>query len=146
MDIAYKTILIATDGSKEATDAFKKAVTLAALHGEETTLVIAHVIDTPSLQSMGTFDEKFLEKLTNEALDNLDKLKKRALAAGVKNVKTHVEYGSPRQLIAYKIPDAFNADLLIVGATGLTKFEKLLIGSVTAFVVRNAKIDVLITK
>ncbi|WP_180365976.1 universal stress protein, partial [Oenococcus oeni] len=69
MDIAYKTILIATDGSKEAGDAFKKAVTMAAVHGKETKLVIAHVIDTPSLQSMGTFDEKFLEKLTNESLD-----------------------------------------------------------------------------
>ncbi|ABJ57496.1 universal stress protein [Oenococcus oeni] len=146
MDIAYKTILIATDGSKEAGDAFKKAVTMAAVHGKETKLVIAHVIDTPSLQSMGTFDEKFLEKLTNESLDSLEKLKKQAIESGVKNVKTHVEYGSPRQLIAYKLPEKFKADLLIVGATGLNNIEKLLIGSVTSFVVRNAKIDVLITK
>ncbi|WP_143806387.1 universal stress protein, partial [Oenococcus oeni] len=52
----------------------------------------------------------------------------------------------PRQLIAYKLPEKFKADLLIVGATGLNNIEKLLIGSVTSFVVRNAKIDVLITK
>ncbi|WP_143806427.1 universal stress protein, partial [Oenococcus oeni] len=85
-------------------------------------------------------------KLTNESLDSLEKLKKQAIESGVKNVKTHVEYGSPRQLIAYKLPEKFKADLLIVGATGLNNIEKLLIGSVTSFVVRNAKIDVLITK
>ncbi|EHN58338.1 MULTISPECIES: universal stress protein [Oenococcus] len=146
MENAYNTILIATDGSKEATDAFKKAVTMTLLHGEDTKLVITHVIDTPSLQSMGTFDDTFLEKLTKEATEDLEKLKKEAVAAGVKDVQIHVEYGSPRQLIAYQIPKKYNADLLILGATGLNQFEKLLIGSVTSFVVRNAKIDVLITK
>lgn len=146
MENAYKTILVATDGSRQAENAFKKALILASLHGVDTKLIIAHVIDTPSLESMGAFDDTFLQKLTNESKNSLEELKQRAEKAGVKNVVTHLEYGSPKQAISFKIPKEYDADLVIIGSTGLNRFEKLMIGSVTSFVVRNAKTDVLVTR
>ncbi len=142
----YKNVLVATDGSKEANNAFKKAANLAANGGDDAKLVITHIVDTPSLESMGGYDKKFIEKITKDSKESLNELKKKAENIGVKNIETDLEYGSPKQLIAYKVPKDKNIDLLVIGATGLNGFEKLLIGSVTSFAVRNAVTDVLVTK
>ncbi|MFV8213473.1 universal stress protein, partial [Streptococcus pluranimalium] len=57
-----------------------------------------------------------------------------------------VEFGNPKSLLAIDIPDREGADLIMLGATGLNAFERLLVGSSSEYILRNAKIDILVVR
>ena len=57
-----------------------------------------------------------------------------------------MRFGNPKKIIAQEFPNDHNDDLIVIGATGLTAVERLVVGSVTNYVVRVAKPDVLIVK
>ena len=71
---------------------------------------------------------------------------KRAHDAGVTKVHTIIEMGIPKKLLARTIPDAEGVDLILVGATGLNAFERLLVGSSSEYILRNAKVDLLVVR
>lgn len=142
----YHNILVPVDGSKEAEAAFHKAVKVALLNGEETHLQILHVIDTRSFQNVTDFQTTMVDQVSQTAKDTLEAYVKEAQAAGVKHVAYKIEYGSPKALIATEAPKEFDADLIMIGATGLNAIERLLIGSVTEYVTRAAKVDTLIVR
>ncbi len=54
--------------------------------------------------------------------------------------------GSPKQIIAKEIPEDNHVDLIMLGATGLNAVERLFIGSVSEYVIRNATCDVLVVR
>ncbi len=57
-----------------------------------------------------------------------------------------IEYGAPKTIIARDMPKQHQIDLIMIGATGLNGVERLLIGSVTEYVTRNAPCDVLVVR
>ena len=69
-----------------------------------------------------------------------------AKKVGLNNVTTVIEYGSPKQIIAKEIPEDNHVDLIMLGATGLNAVERLFIGSVSEYVIRNATCDVLVVR
>jgi nucleotide-binding universal stress UspA family protein len=69
-----------------------------------------------------------------------------AKKAGVKNISKVIEYGAPKVMIANQIPENNDIDLIMLGATGLNAVERLFIGSVSEYVIRNAACDVLIVR
>lgn len=95
---------------------------------------------------MASFDDTMVEAVSDETRKSLEKYKAQAIEAGVKNVDYLIEYGSPKSLIAKDVPNEVNADLIVIGATGLNAVERLVIGSVTEFVTRSAKVDVLVVR
>ncbi|GAA0054466.1 UNVERIFIED_CONTAM: universal stress protein [Streptococcus canis] len=144
MSQKYERILVAIDGSYESELAFNKGVNVALRNGAS--LFLAHVIDTRALQSVATFDTYIYEKLEQEAKHVLDDFEKQARAAGIKTVKQIIEFGNPKTLLAHDIPDREKVDLIMVGATGLNTFERLLIGSSSEYIMRNAKVDLLVVR
>ena len=72
--------------------------------------------------------------------------KKRARDAGVADVHIVIEMGNPKTLLARTIPDAEEVDLILVGATGLNAFERLLVGSSSEYILRHAKVDLLVVR
>ncbi|MCU6392210.1 universal stress protein, partial [Enterobacter quasiroggenkampii] len=70
----------------------------------------------------------------------------QAKKAGLEKVSFSIEYGAPKTIIARDIPKAKKIDLIMIGATGLNAVERLLIGSVTEYVTRNALCDVLVVR
>ncbi len=48
--------------------------------------------------------------------------------------------------MAIDIPKETGADLMLLGATGLNAFERLLIGSSSEYIMRHATIDLLIVR
>ncbi|HGI0573546.1 TPA: universal stress protein [Streptococcus pyogenes] len=144
MSLKYKRILVAIDGSYESELAFNKGVNVALRN--DATLLLVHVIDTRALQSVATFDTYIYEKLEQEAKDVLDDFEKQAQIAGITNIKQIIEFGNSKNLLAHDIPDRENADLIMVGATGLNTFERLLIGSSSEYIMRHAKIDLLVVR
>lgn len=140
----YERILIAIDGSYESESAFEKGVNIALRNNAE--LLLTHVIDTRALQSVATFDTYIYEKLEQEAKDVLNNYEQQAREKGLTKVKQVIEFGNPKTLLARDIPDKEKVDLIMVGATGLNTFERLLIGSSSEYIMRHAKVDLLVVR
>lgn len=140
----YEKILIAIDGSYESELAFEKGVNIALRNNAE--LLLTHVIDTRALQSVATFDTYVYERLEQEAKEVLDDYETQARDKGLTKIKQVIEFGNPKTLLARDIPDKEKADLIMVGATGLNTFERLLIGSSSEYIMRHAKVDLLVVR
>lgn len=144
MEQQYTKIMTAVDGSSEAELAFKKAVNVAKRNNAE--LLLAHVIDTRAFQTVSSFDNVLAEQATEMAKQTLNDYEKYAKNAGCEKVSKVIEYGAPKLMIATQIPEENDIDLIMLGATGLNAVERLFIGSVSEYVIRNASCDVLIVR
>ena len=140
----YKNILIAVDGSHEAEWAFEKAVNLAKQSNAR--LIVTNVIDTRSYASVEAYDRTISTRAKNFADKLLEGYKNKAISDGVEDVVKLIEYGSPKSLIPKKIVKDTNADLIVVGSTGLNAVERFIIGSVSEAIVRHASCDVLVVR
>lgn len=140
----YRKIMVAVDGSAEAELAFRKALNVAKRNEAE--LVLAHVIDTRAFQTVSSFDGMLAEQATEMAKQTLKDYQTEAESRGVQKIETVIEYGSPKPIIAKQIPDEHKVDLIMLGATGLNAVERLFIGSVSEYVIRNATCDVLVVR
>lgn len=140
----YKKILVGLDGSVEATKAFDKAVATALRNDAE--LVIANIIDLRAFQSISAYDSVVADD-THKGAENLIRdFADDAQKAGVKSVKTRVEFGSPKVMLGQTLPKEENIDLIVLGATGLSYIERIFIGSVADYIIKNAPCDVLVVR
>lgn len=144
MDFEYKRIVNAVDGSKASKKAFKKAVEIAKRNNA--TLILTHVVDTRTFATAEAYDKSLSERAENFAKELLNEYVEDAKEAGVTSIEHTIKYGSPKVAIAKEIAPDYDADLIIVGATGLNAVERFLIGSVSESVARYAKSDVLIVR
>lgn len=140
----YNNILVAVDGSFEAETAFHKAIEVAKRNKAQ--LHIIHVIDTRAFQDVSSFDSSMVEQVTETSKKALTEYENTAKENGIEQVITSIEYGAPKTTIAREYPTQHQIDLIMIGATGLNAVERLLIGSVTEFVTRNAPCDVLVVR
>lgn len=145
-DLAYKNILVPVDGSKEAEAALHEAFSVAKRNGADTTLHILHVIDTRAFQNVTDFKTSMVEQVADTAKKTLETYLQEGKDAGVQNIDYTIEYGSPKDVISRQAPEKLGIDLIMIGATGLNAVERLLIGSVTEYVTRTAKVDTLIVR
>lgn len=144
MNVNYQNIIVAVDGSDEADNAIKKAISIAKENNAR--LVIAHVIDTRSFATVAAYDQSIAAKSDEFANELLDKYIVQATAAGIENVVKAIEFGSPRAVVPREIATKYKADLIVCGATGLNAVERFIIGSVSEGITRNAPCDVLIVR
>ena len=144
MNQSYKTILVAVDGSVGAELALHKAIHVAKRN--QARLIIAHVIDTCAFHNVAAFDASVYESLEREATELLKGYKEEAENNGLSDVQVMIEFGNPKTLLAHDIPKQTGADLMLLGATGLNAFERLLIGSSSEYILRHATIDLLIVR
>ena len=141
---SYKNILVAIDGSYESELAIEKGVSVALRN--DANLLLTHVVDTRALQSVATFDAYIYEKLEQEAHSVLDDYENQARERGLEKVRQIIEFGNPKPLLATEIPEREHVDLIMLGATGLNAFERLLIGSSSEYILRHAKVDLLVVR
>ncbi|MGO2266084.1 universal stress protein [Vagococcus salmoninarum] len=140
----YQNILVAVDGSDESEKAFKKAVNVAKRN--DANLVLAHIIDTRAFQSISSFDDELANQATTMAKQTLAELTTFAKNLGVEKITQVVKYGAPKTILAKDLPSEYQIDLIMVGATGLNAVERLLIGSVSEYIIRHAHCDVLVVR
>jgi nucleotide-binding universal stress UspA family protein len=91
---------------------------------------------------------KMLKELEAERRAELDKVLERAathLEDRITRVTKTTPAGNPADEIL-AIADAFDADLIVVGARGMRGVARLLLGSVSERVLRHARCPVLIVK
>lgn len=140
----YQRILVPIDGSRATPVVMEKAIAATKKHQAHLDILnVAQVNQltdgyaiASSLSTSQTFD---LVKTTQERLGDL---KKHAEESGVKSVAIHIRFGNPKQVIARDFIADHHNDLIVIGTTGLSMVERLIVGSVTSYVVRNAACDV----
>lgn len=140
----YEKILVPIDGSKEAKLAFDKAIEVAKRNHAK--LLLAHVIDTRSLQTPTGFEGNFSDEIRKQAENLFAEYVEVAKAHNFTDVETVLEYGSPKVVISKQLTKDYGIDLIMMGATGLNAVERLFIGSVSEYVIRNASCDVLVVR
>lgn len=136
----YLKIAVAIDFSEQSLKALERASQVAMQH--KATLQLVNVIDTKSFGAVSAYDLKYAEELKKENKGKMESLEKQAVQTGVQSVESVVETGSPKGILT----QLTNVDLIVCGATGLNRMEKMMLGSVAEKVVRYAQCDVLIVR
>lgn len=143
MSQEYENILVPVDGSKEAELAFHKAIATAKRNNAH--VDVLNVIDTRAMayNFAGMSNGSIAYQLVEKAKDYLDGLLENV---DFDNIDIHVRLGNPKTVISFDFPHDHHNDLIMIGARGLSRMQRAMIGSVTSFVNRNAHIDVLVVR
>ena len=138
--VGWKTIVLATDGSKYSAAAAERAIAFAKSYGGE--LKVLSVVDVPS--EFYAEAPKAVEDLVQKAKGFVADVKKRAEAAGVP-AETFVAEAEAYQAVN-KLAQEQKANMIVLGSHGRTGLRRLLMGSVTEAVISHASCPVLIVK
>ena len=145
--VEFKSIVVATDGSKYSLAAASEAIGLAKQNKSELTAisVVPSELMTPTdIDLTMTSKELISDKEMHEAETNVKAVKEAALKEGVA-VKAFVMSGRSADAIIEIARDR-NADLIVLGSHGRTGLEKLLMGSVAERVIVLSSCAVLVVK
>jgi len=134
------TVLLATDLTAASTEATERAIDLAARLGAR--LLIVNVLEQRRLSGGGSHDR--VDQARAERETHLVELVRRARGAGV-TAEFLVWEGDPASSIV-AAAEAEAADLVVVGTRGRSGAERMLLGSVSDHVVRNADCPVLVVR
>jgi len=135
-------VLLATDGSKDAQAAAAYLKELPLPPASTVRIVVAVML--PGL----ALDDPPVREFERSVLDQARSLADQARAALAPRelaVETDVVVGDPRAEIV-RIADEWRADLIVLGARGLGRIKRLLLGSVSLAVARHASCPVLVVK
>ncbi len=137
----YKKILVPTDGSEFAKKAQKHALFLANVTGAE--IIAVSVTENNFVNGLPLDDEVYqlnqiLKERSEENLEEFDKLNENDLKI------THViKEGSPAKCIL-EVANDEDVDLIVMGSSGKSGFDRFIMGSVADKVVNSAKCAVLV--
>jgi nucleotide-binding universal stress UspA family protein len=148
-DARFARIMVAFDGSKDATSAVRLAASLSKRFSSE--LIVIHVFGSPSVG---------LSAASGMPLPDYSELEDAAKAAGEKvlaaGMQVAAESGveakgelkeSPSVVEALvEYAEKQNVDLIVVGTRGMTGFRKLIMGSVSSGLVGHAHCPVLVAR
>lgn len=123
----WKSILVATDFSPAGENAVQTAASLAARG--ESSLAVIHVTDPPP---------------TPETRRSLAELLTR-LRPDLPETRGFVRVGTPWREIV-RLAEELGVDAIVLGSTGLSRIERLLLGSTAEGVVRRAPCPVLVVR
>lgn len=140
----YKTILVAVDGSSVSEKAFEAAVEQAlawkaALHA-------IYVVESGLFSDIPTDSklEIMYSLLEQEGTTALDKVKEIAKRKNL-DVTSHFEQGHAGDTIISKA-SKIGADLIVMGSHGKSNIDRILLGSVSSFVVEHSSVSVLVVR
>jgi len=140
----FANILVALDGSPAGQNALDRAVEMA--RAGETKLHAAYVVETGLFSSLPTDNtvEIMYNVLQKEGEAVLDKAKTDAAAHGI-TLSTHLKFGhAGSEIIA--LADKVKADLIVVGSHGKSQTDRLLIGSVSTFIVTHSRVSTMVVR
>ncbi|MBQ2831688.1 universal stress protein [Methanobrevibacter sp.] len=137
----YKRILVPTDGSEFAKKAQKHALFLAKVTGAE--IVAVSVTENNFVNGLPLDDEinqlnQLLKERSEENLKEFDELNEDNL-----KINHIVKEGSPAKCIL-EVAKEEEVDLIVIGSSGKSGFDRFIMGSVADKVVNSAKCAVLV--
>lgn len=141
-------ILLAIDGSGEASAATEAAVEISTATGSELHVLFALSTDLgppyPHVM-LGERNEAILEQAKHDAREFVDRRAREIEAQGGTVKDAHLAFGRPDAEIV-KLGEELEAGLVVVGSRGLGGVRRALLGSVSDSVVRHAHGPVLVVR
>ncbi|MDD1673842.1 MAG: universal stress protein, partial [Methanomicrobiales archaeon] len=124
--------------------AFETAVEMAKTWSAEVHVV--YVIETSLFSSipMDNTWEVIYGMLKGEGETALRKAKKKAVEQGI-TIKTHIKEGHAGNEIL-RVAQEAGADMIVVGSHGKTQIDRLLLGSVSSYVVKYSTITTMVVR
>ena len=139
-----QSIIVGTDGSPSAEVAVRRAIEVAKGSGAVVHLVTAFP-DVPSYRErIGSTAKRDPINLREVAESVLARAAGELTSQGV-DVETSAREGDAAKVIL-DVAQEQNADLIVVGARGLTGFERFLLGSVSSKLSHHAPCSVMIVR
>jgi nucleotide-binding universal stress UspA family protein len=139
-----ESIVVGTDGSSNAESGVREAMRLAKERGARLHLVSAYP-NTPTFsESISSSAKREPINLREVAESVLSRAEAEAESQGIA-VVTHARGGEPAHVLL-EVAEEQNADLIVVGARGLTGFQRFLLGSVTSKLAHHAPCSLLIVR
>jgi len=138
--VGWKTIVMATDGSKYSDLAAKRAIAFAQSYGGE--LKVLSVVDVPT--EFYAEAPQAVEDLIRKAKGFVAEVKSQSEAAGVRT-ETFVGEAEAHQAVN-NLAQEQKADMIVIGSHGRTGLRRLLMGSVAEKVIGYATCPVLVVK
>lgn len=140
----FTNIIVAIDGSEASQRAFDRALDIAK--AANASLHAAYVVETGLFSSLPADNtvEIMFNVLQKEGESVLAKAKYKATAAGV-TLTTHVKSGNAGKEVI-DLAEKIGSDLIVVGSHGKSQTDRLLIGSVSSFVVTRNKVSTLVVR
>ena len=141
MLMMYKKILVPTDGSEFAKKAQRHALFLSKVSGAE--ILAVSVTENNFISGLPLEDEVYqlnqvLKERSEENLKEFDKINEDDLKI------THIiREGSPARVIL-EVAREEDVDLIVMGSSGKSGFDRFIMGSVADKVVNSAKCAVLV--
>lgn len=146
MSEEISNIMVCIDGSEISLKAARRAFGLAKNHASDfTAIYVSAIADSISRAPQYARDE--LHMYLTEQMDNW--LKDIILQAKQCGIIFKIEVKLTNTSIVEEIlksAEAENIDLIVIGRTGKSKLERILIGSVAQGVISNSKCSVLLVK
>lgn len=140
----YEHILVPLDGSENSRKALDVAIKLAKTFSSKLSLL--SIVDNRNFAMPATAaaaPNSSYSELTSYAHDIVDDGLKTVKENGL-DAETIVTQGYPKSVIATDVPKQNNIDLIVIGKSGRGAIDRFIIGSTTAYVVRNATVQVLV--
>lgn len=144
----YQNILVPIDGSKQTPIVMERAIQ-TAIHNHAHLDILNVVQINQVTEGFATLTDMSDGK-THELVQIIEKrlrdLEKQAKDAGVESVDIHIRFGNPKLVISRDFIKDHHNDLIIIGSTGSSRIERMLLGSTTGYVIRMAKCDVIVAR
>lgn len=145
-------VLFPTDGGKQSNAAIQAIERLALSEGDEIKVISVVDMALPmAIDIYGGFlpDTSDIEKSAREnaaktVAETAEKLKAYTDSGRV-TISTDILFGSPDSRIV-ETAEEWRADLIVVGSHGYSRWERLLLGSVSDSVVHHAPCSVLVVR
>lgn len=145
-------VLFASDGGRQSDAAIEAVKKFSLRQGDEVKIISVVDMALPmAIDIYGGYlpDTAELEKTAREnaakiVADAAEKVRNFAESAGVA-ISTDVLFGSPDSRIV-ETAEEWKADLIVVGSHGYSRWERLLLGSVSDSVVHHAPCSVLVVR
>jgi nucleotide-binding universal stress UspA family protein len=139
-----ESIVVGTDGSPNAQAAVRQATELAKCNRARLHLVSAYP-DAPGysevIRSGATREPINLRQVAESVLARVQ----REVEAHELEVITHAREGEPAHVIL-QVAQEHNADLIVVGARGVSGFTRFLLGSVSSKLAHHAPCSLMIVR
>lgn len=144
-DLGYNKIFVSLDGTDLQYKVLDRAITAAATNNAE--LIVGHVIDSTALETTGTYPDGLISVLEDEFRRSIaPQIEEAQAEPTIKDVTIVVKAGRIRETLKEEMLNEYNPDLVICGARGLSPIKYALLGSISTFLIRTAKVDTLVVK
>ena len=141
----YARIFAALDGGSTQKEVALRAISLAADNHAE--LMLGHVIDSVPYEASGVDFEALCaegkKRIESELADVLAEARQNP---DIASVEVSVHAGRIADTLEHDLIEPFEPNLVVCGERGLSNIKYVFVGSVSTFLIRNLRCDVLVVK